>query len=397
MITVKEAEFVKIFQSIKLLLGVTLLLPGLVKAQNTVQPYVSFTTVQDSNLYRLDSNIDEASLPSTLSKSDTIYQTAVGLNMDWTVSRQQFLVNASMTDSRYDKNESLDNSGQNLSATWNWLVGSHVQGRIGMAHNVALSDFANSVDQQGSEKTADSLSANANWHFHPDWRIGYAIKDDNVSYDNEAQALLERQDQTHSLNVDYLVISGSRVGLKFSQLDSHIPNNTGNDNQYTQNSYLVTTLWNVTGKSNLNAEVGLVNRDYQDVAQNGYNGLSMNVAYDLQATGKLAFKLGISRGVSATDDVFGTDRETTGASLGVNWSVSEKVSVNSSVNHQISDFLNTTNKYSESYDSMSLGLGYKPHRKFDIGLNYSQSRRDSDLILKDYESDKLSLSLAIKL
>ncbi len=387
----------KIFQSIRLLLGVTLLLPGLVKAENTVQPYVSIKTVQDSNLYRLDSSVDESSLPSTLSKSDTIYKTAVGLKMNWTASRQQFLVNASMIDSRYDKNESLDNTGQNLSAAWNWLVGSHVQGRIGMAHKVALGDFANSIDQQGSEKTTDSLSANANWHFLPDWRIGYAIKDDNISYDNEAQALFERQDQTHSLNVDYLVTSGSRVGLKFSQLDSHIPNNSGDDNQYTQNSYLVTTLWNVTGKSNLNAEVGLVNRDYQDVAKNGYSGLNMNVSYDLQATGKLAFKLGASRGVSATDDVFGTDRETTGASLGVNWSVSEKVSVNSRVNHQISDFLNTTDKYSESYDSISLGLGYKPHRKFDIGLNYSQSRRDSDLLLRDYESDKVSLSLAIKL
>lgn len=380
-----------------LLLSITLFLPGLVQAENTLHPYVSITAVQDSNLYRLDSNIDEASLPSTLSKSDTIYQTAVGLNVDWTLSRQQFLVNASMTDSRFDKNESLDNTGQNLSATWNWLVGSNFKGKVGVNHNIALSDFANSIDQQASQKTADSLFANANWHFHPDWQVGYGINEYNVAYDTEAQALLERQDQTHSFNVDYLVNSGSRVGLKYSQLDSHIPNNSSFDNQYTQSSYLLTTLWNVTGKSNLSAEVGQVNRDYQDVTQNGYNGLSMNVTYDLQATGKLAFKLGVSRGVSASDDVYGADRETTGVNLGANWSVSEKVSINSRVSHQISDFINTADNYSESNDSISLGLGYKPHRNIDIGLNYSQSRRDSDLILRDYKSDKLSLSLAIKL
>ncbi len=400
---VKEAEFVKKLQSIRLLLGVTLLLPGLVQAENTLQPYASITMVQDSNIYRLDSNIDEASLPSTLSKSDTIYQTAVGLNVDWTLSRQQFLINASMTDSRFDKNESLDNTGQNLSATWNWLVGSRFKGRIGVNHNIALSDFANSIDLQASQKTADSLFANANWHFHPDWQVGYGINDYNVSYDKKTQALLERQDQTHSLNLDYLVSSGSRVGLKYSQLDSHIPVSSGFDNQYTQSSYLVTTLWNVTGKSNLSAEVGLVNRDYQNVNQSGYNGLDMNVAYDLKATGKLAFKLGASRGVSASDDVYGTDRVTTGVSLGANWSVSEKVSINGRVNHQIGDFINTDlinnipAGYTETNDSISLGLGYKPHRKIDIGLNYSKSRRDSDINFRDYRSDKLSLSLAIKL
>lgn len=400
---VKEAEFVKILQSIRLLLGATLLLPGLVQAENTLQPYASITMVQDSNIYRLDSNIDEASLPSTLSKSDTIYQTAVGLNVNWTVSRQQFLVNASMTDSRFDKNENLDNTGQSLSATWKWLVGSNFKGRMGVNHNISLSDFANSIDLQASQKTADSLFANANWHFHPDWQVGYGINDYNVSYDTKTQALLERQDQTHSLNLDYLVSSGSRVGLKYSQLDSHIPVSSGFDNQYTQSSYLVTTLWNVTGKSNLSAEVGLVNRDYQDVTQNGYNGLNMNVTYDLQATGKLAFQLGAFRGVSASDDVYGTDRETTGVSLGANLSVSEKVSINGRVSHKISDFINTDfinnipAGYSESNDSISLGLGYKPHRNIDIGLNYSQGRRDSDLNLRDYKSDKLSLSLAIKL
>jgi len=388
---------VKKIQSIILLISLTLFLPGLVLAENTVEPYASISAIQDSNLYRLDSKINTASLPSTLSKSDTIYQTAVGLNVDWMASRQQFLVNASLTDNRFEKNKNLNNTGQNLSAIWNWLIGSHVNGRIDIKHNVALSDFANTYNLQSSEKTVDAVSANGNWHFHPDWRVGYAIEEYKVSYGNQTQAFLERQDQTHSFNVDYLVNSGSRVGLKFSQLDSHVPNNYGFDNQYTQNSYLVTTLWNVSGKSNLNAEAGLVKRKYQDVTKNGYDGLNMNVTYDLQATEKLAFKLDASHGVSASDDVFGLDRKTTGASLGVNWSVSQKIFVNAGVNHQISDFLNTTQKYSETYDSVNLGLGYKPHRNLDIGLNYSQSRRDSDLILRDYKSDKISLSLAVKL
>ncbi len=383
----------------------SLLLPGLVKAENTLEPFVSLITVQDNNLYRLDSAIDEALLPSTLSKSDTIYQTAVGLNLDWTVSRQQFLVNASMVDSRFDKNDSLDNMGQNLDAKWNWLVGSHVTGQVGVTNKKTLADLANTVSREGSEHTVQKMFASSNWRFHPDWRIGLGVSDYDSSYDTQAQQVLDRKDLSQSVNLDYLANSGSRVGLKFIQQDSQLPNRVVTesstiDNEYTQQSMLVTTLWTVTGKSRLNAEAGLVNRHYLSISDRDYDGLNLKVDYDWFPTGKFIVNLGARRQIVSSDNLDSNYSENTAFNLNANWLYTDKVIFTSQIKQEQRDYAvdsGGSSTLKETYDTLSVGVNYKPHRNFDVGFNYTQSQRDSTQLFRDYESDMLSLSLTITL
>ncbi len=397
----------KKFQSIRLLLGAAVLLPGLVQAENTLQPFVSITTVQDNNLYRLDSSVDETSLPSTLSKSDTIYQTAVGLNLDWTVSRQQFVVNASMTDSRFDKNENLDNMQQNLNARWNWLVGSHVTGQLGASHKSKLADFGNTVTLDRSIQTTQNLFLNSNWRFHPDWQVGFGLAENELNYDSQEQKVLQQEDSIQSVNVDYLANSGSRVGLKFIQQDSKqpnaiIPESGSSTSEFEQQSMLLTTLWAVTGKSKLNGEVGMVSRHYKNQSTSNYDALNFKVDYDWVATGQLLVNLGAYQRATDSQDELSSARETTGVNLSANWLFSDKVTFNSRLNQSVSDRyvttgLVTSDTVKEIYSGYSLGVSYQPHHNFDIGLNYAKSQRESEQLLRDYDADSITLSLTITL
>lgn len=392
-----------------LIVPLGLSLPLVSYAEAEVTPFVSITTVSDSNLYRLDEAVDETQLSDGVSKTDTIYQTAVGLDVNWKVNRQKILLNAFMVDSRFDKNQGLDNLGQSLESRWDWLFGSHLSGVLSYDREVTLSDFANTSETDKSERTQDRVNATARWRYHPDWRIGVNLRGYNSSYDTQARSAFDNEVTSKSIELDYLANSGSRLGLRLQTVDGRLPNRevTGSsfiDNRYEQNSVLVTALWNISGKSRFDADFGLVSRRHPNIVQRDYDGVNVNLKFDWFSTSKLVFSAELFRKIVSSEDLLASYSENTGVNVSTIWSISDKLSLNAQVATENRDYSGNTgfingveSTLEERYDSYSLGLRYQPHRNFDIGLSYSQSSRDSSRVLRDYSADIVSLNLTVKL
>ncbi|MEA1989580.1 MAG: XrtB/PEP-CTERM-associated polysaccharide biosynthesis outer membrane protein EpsL [Pseudomonadota bacterium] len=376
-------------------------------AEGEVIPFISLTTVSDNNLYRLDNSIDEDLL--SVSKSDTIFQTAVGLNVDWKVSRQSFLFKASMVDSRFDKNSQLDNLGQNLSAKWNWLFGSQFKGVASVDHNVTLSDFANTTSLQKSERTQDRVNLTGNWRYHPSWQVGLGLNTYDSFYDTVEREVSDLEQVVTSLNWDYLSKTGSRLGLKLQSTNGELPNRVVTedsfiDNEFDQNALLISALWISSGKSRFDIDFGLVTRKHPNISERDYDGVNANLKYEWFPTGKLLFVAEGYRKVVSSEDLLASYSENTGVKITSAWLFSDKVRLNANLGSEKRGYSGQTgfidgleSTLEEQYDNYSLGLQYQPHRNFDLGLSYNRSYRDSTRELRDYSDDLISLNLTINL
>ena len=382
---------------------------SVVHSEGEVTPYFSITTLSDNNLYRLDDKVDENSLAAGVSKSDSIYQTKVGVDLDWKISRQQFLVSGALTDSRYDKNSQLDNLGQKLNAKWNWVVGSRFQGVASYQKDISLTSFSDTVDFQKSELTVDSLSFSGFWNYHPSWRVGSGIVKRDSTYDTEARAIYNRETLTTNFDWDFLAETGSRIGLRLQTENTILPNRIVTedsliDNEYQQDSILITSFWNFSQKSRINANFGLVSRNHQSIQERDYDGINANFKYSWSPAARFLLSLEGFRRINSTDDILASYSENTGFKVNSVWSYSEKIRLNAGFDNELRDYSGQTglieslsSTLKDNYSNMSLGLIYKPHRTFNFGLGYNKSLRDSNGILRDYTSDSVSLNFTLKL
>lgn len=374
-------------------------------AEADVSPFVGFQVVNDDNLYRIDSG---ATLPTDLSKSDQINQLSAGLDVDLDVSRQSFLLNAKIVDTRFEKNDQLDYVGKNVKGTWQWKAGSHVFGVVSIGQDVTLSDFSTSTVLQKSERTELTQALSVNWRYHPDYQVGVFVQNYDSSYDLAARKTSDREQVNASLNWVYLANSGSKIGLQYQNLDGENPNrelnvNSTIDNEYKQESLMVTVLWNASVKSKLSGEFGVINRTNPNISGRDYDGVNLDFAYDWFPTGKLGLNVEAFRKVVSSDDLLASYSENTGLAVNANWLWSDKVRLTASWTNESRDFVGiddvTTSlpELDERYVSQTLGVGYRPNRNVDVSLSLSNMLRDSNRALRDYESNMVALNLIVNL
>ena len=370
-------------------------------SEGEVTPFASFTATSDDNLYRLNSS----SNPVGLSKSDVIYQTAAGVSVDWRLSRQEFALSGSIIDSKFKNNNQLDNLGGGVNGRWNWVIGNRFSGVISASESISLPNFEETVSQEKTKRTTRNLSASGNWRYHPDWRIGSTFSAYSSDYDSISRKNSDFKKAIGSVNLDYLVSSGSRVGLKVQTEKGEFVNRVNtvtNDREYTQTAFLLTTLWNISGKSDLVAELGHVSREHPNITERDYSGLNASVKYNWSVTGKLDVSTEAFRRTDSTEDVSATYSEDTGVKLGLSWALTEKLMVSGSASKGKRNLSGQTGIILEStledrYSYRSVNLNYSLNRNIDVALGYSHNSRDSNRLYREYYSNLWSLSLKVKL
>jgi len=376
-------------------------------SEGNFTPFISASALTDSNIYRLDDSISESSLSEDTSKSDKLYRTTVGLNLDWTVSRQAFYVSGSLQDTRYEKNTQLDNLAKNLNARWNWLLGSRLTGIVSASQSIGLSNFEDTGVREKVERTISQLNASGNWRYHPDWQLGLAFRTLDIGYDSETRNVSDLKQLATSVNLDYLVKTGSRIGFKLENEVGEFPNRVNSlffDDKYTQNSFLLTTFWNISGKSSFNSEFGYVSRSHPDITERDYEGLNATLRYNWAVTTKVNIFAEAFRRTASSEDILASYSENTGTKITAQWIPTDKITVSGLLSKETRDYTGQTglipgvdSTLEDRFINKTLSVKYEPHKNFDISLGYTDSSRESNGNLRDYTAEQYSLTLKINL
>lgn len=349
--------------------------------------YVAERVTRDSNVFRVANN----------RQSDTHSTTTVGLNVDKTVSRQRFLAGASLDLVRYNRFTDLNHLGRNARALWLWELGNQWSGQFGYAERKALGSFSNIPGRSSNSLKIQRVHGEAAYLLTPSWQLQAGIAEQAQRNSEQIREVNDVDLRTLNLAVNYISPAGNKLGVGFTQDDGQplhrqIVGPLSYDNTYTQRAIDVHADWAITGKSHLKARLAQVQRDYDELSYRDYDGATLHLTYDWQATGKLALSVVAQRDISPDEDIQTSFVLVKGIAFRPSYVLSEKVKLMANADFSTREYLGdhglapgTMVGRSDRVRLLSATVSYQPMRSLTLLLSGQRESRSSNYRFADYD------------
>jgi len=355
----------------------------LVPTPNAITPYAGVGIGYDDNVLRLQ-NAAAAQAMGLGGLSDTTRTEQVGLVLDQTISRQHLTANVNVVNVDYDRFVQLDHLDKNASASWNWHVGNHVEGNVGLSYSQGLTPFVDFHLLASNIRTQVNAYMDASWLFHPSWRVRAGLTHSDLTYDLASQTPGNNTQLQTELGIDYLAASGSTAGLQLrhTNADFPIPEQVGTMavfNGYQQNELKAKIDWLLTGKTRLHFSGGWVSRTQNEFSVRNFSGMNARASADWSPTGKINVSAAVWREIGAVDDLSNVYSINHGASLASSWAYSEKVRLVAQLKYEKRDFSQSTADGTLGADAgdvsrnAALTIVYNPTKKWEFQLSGTRS------------------------
>lgn len=374
-------------------------------SNHAVRPFVRFSALYDDNVLGLPSQVAVQDVIGLDSKSDVSQTLEVGVLLDKKYGRQYFTGNLKANKTKYDTYKFLDFDGRDVSGNWNWFLGNHLEGNLGLSYVRGLTPFTDFHQPVKNIRTQKREYLDASWRFHPSWRARSGLSKNYLDYELFSQQFLNRVETRSELGLDYVARSVSSIGLLAAhtrgsypvqlQLSSAMP--TGS---YQQDEIKANIDWRLSGKTRLQLLAGKVSRTNEDVRLRDFSGFNARLTGEWLATGKLEVNGALWRETGIAEDLSAVYSINKGASLTPRWKVSEKALVEMQVKYEKRDFSQSLATASsvlgvrqDALRSASLSLIYKPLRGLTVQASVFNVAKFSDLPTDTYRRNGLSISL----
>jgi len=397
-----------------------LALCGLLAAPATAQesnPYyigLSQTLTHDTNLLRLTTR---QAAPAGFSKSDTSSTTALIAGIDQPFGRQRFYGNVSLRANRFDKNKVYDNDGYTVSTGLDFSTVERVSGTISASANRGLSRF--NTEEIGlltdkNVESVESLGATVRVGVVTEYTVEVSANHrrvDNSLDDDRVRARNFRQD-TASVGLRWRPSPDLNVGLALRGSQGTYPEfrrtPTGYQaDQFDRQDVDFTVFYRPSGVSRLDLRLSEGKTEYDLATQRNFSGLTGNLTWRWQATGKVALFTSYTRdtgqdsyaisffGVPGTSDYARTSDR---LALKAEWAFSAKVAFEAGLAHTDRKLVRTIDNPffpsdasgREKVSTLTLGGRWAPVRWALLGCNIESIRRSgsgtlgSDLKAESY-------------
>ena len=370
-----------------LFLGVFLLWSRVGVATDIIQPYVSASITQDSNLFRFskDRVSDDA--------SDTISRIEAGVGVDYPISRQRLNLRASINRNQFQRYEFLDYDGNDGQAVWNWQVGNLWQGDLGYTRSQTLASFAETQATVRDVRTQQSAFADAIYKLHPDWRLHWGGR--WYALESSRNQFINSDETSGVLGVDYISNANNSVGVQGQFLEASFPGQTTLtsrfDNGFSQTTISSVADWSYSVSSRFQGRLGYTQRRYNQLVTRDFNGMTRRLTYNWSVTGKTLLSVAAWREVGAVGDVINTFAVIKGSSLDLSWFPTRKIFIRGGIVYRSQDFrgdsgfaLGVDGKREDEMRTVSASLGYSPLQNIQLSLDGVVEQRDSTRIFIDY-------------
>jgi hypothetical protein len=259
-----------------------------------------------------------------------------------------------------------------------WKLGSVVDGVLHVREERSAPSFASNNAIGLTLNTASNADAKINLKITPEWRL-----DAGATYSKLEAPLqfypdfVDREVGTQ-LGIRYLGVANLSSGFEFAHIDGDFYN-APEVGPYTQNSGEFKADYAVSGVSKLNAGIGYTRR-VQSGNEGTVSGLTGELGYNRQLTGKTALNVQLIRAVNSYVAAGGSEIDTT-ASVGLIWQATYKVGVDLEGSYTHSTFIgqaipnSVANGRVDHDKAASLSVKYQAFRKLQFrGYVKSQSR-----------------------
>ncbi|MBT9566916.1 MAG: outer membrane beta-barrel protein [Thiobacillus sp.] len=373
--------------------------------EETFSPYVRGHYGYDSNLFRLNSEQQALSVLGRSRMDESYYSLAAGINANLKVSRQVIKARAELNRTEFDTYDTLDYDGRDLLLQWDWLAGSRLTGNVGVAEKLTQASYAN-VRQPVSNlvRTRRGFFQGA-FKVGSPWQVLFGTE--RIQTNNDAIAQQAQNATTDSVNtgVQYQTAKGSTLALMSRYTDGHYPNRqligtTPVNNDYRQWDNGVVMGWAPSGKTKMAGTLNYTRRNYADLPQRNFSGLTGLLSMDWMVTGKTTLKTEVHRDIGAIDNTTASYTVNNGVSLGVDWNPTAKLALNTRLRYDSIDFsgdpaptLAGRSAREDQLTTMQAGVEYAVLRNTQLGLFLQRGIRRSSEPLSAYDYNSAHLTV----
>lgn len=370
-----------------------------------IKPYVASSLLYDSNFLRVSDNVDPVSATGKSDKSDFIKQVGAGFDMDWTISRQHIIVKANVNQNWFQNFTSLDYTGWNTQAQWNWQLGNNLDGEIGYTNIQALGNFAQLNGILDNLINNQRYFANAGYLFHPNGKIKFGVFRAESKFDGTSRQFSNNTEDNAELNLQYLSPTGSTLGLRVIATDGQYPQRqltagSTQDNAYTRMNYSVTADWHVNNKTHIDGLVGYTQQNYAHFGARNFSDITAELNMKWQASDKTLLELSGRRLITQADNLFSSFVLSQGVWFNFSWQSTPKISLKLPMSYQQQQFLGgggtSAAGFGEQKDNVgNIGVNvmYQPLDSISVGPVLNYEKRDSNNPISSYETKSAGVNL----
>jgi exopolysaccharide biosynthesis operon protein EpsL len=389
------------------LLSKIILLTGFFSAFSTnaegildLNPYVSGSTMYDSNLFRFSSK-SEAQAAGFTRQHDTIKRIDAGISANLRLSRQLVNFNASVNESRYSEFKFLDNTGNALRLAWQWRLGSKLSGELSASRNQSIAGFTDIDIIVNNLRTFERQRASINWQFIPDWTM-YGVRETGTFENDQAVFKnLDSKDDVYEAGLRYQSQLGTQMGVFYRMVETEFPRRTafarfffGEAAKETQ--YGINLAWLPSPTTKLSAQLSAVDLAREGAPQRDFDGLNQRWTIEHMLTGKTNLQASVYKEVTPVDAFLATYAEIKGANAGLVWSATPKSSLSSSISYVHRAFLGADVGFTNAIEQSditkraNLTFSYAPTLDAVIQIAYLAEWRDANINLQDYQFQSIN-------
>lgn len=347
---------------------------------------VAQTIAYESNLIRLR---DNQALPAGLSKSDTVYSTALVAGVDQPFGRQRLFGTANFSNNRYSRNGDFNSSGYALRLGLDWQTIERVSGRASVSSDRTVrADVRDASDRfilRSNAETANQFDASVNVGLVTRLSAEATLQQRDVRYSAAEAAFREYKQRSASLGLRYKPGSTTTWGLGLRQTRWDYPNLlvgvADTNDRRVRNALDASLVWQPTGVSSYDIRLSSGKTEHRQFNSRDFSGVTGSAGWDWRPLAKLRFNTRLSRDSGQDADRVTTayTRTTDTLRVAADYALSAKIGMNlavSAYNRQLDGRGQVVSGLSgrENGNSLTLGARWAPVRSTVVGCNVSADR-----------------------
>lgn len=366
---------------------------GLAFSQSEFQPYASSSYQYDSNLFDLPSS----AVPPGISNSDSTLKYVAGLHGDARWSQDEFTCDLEGRRFNFDRNSYLDYNSYLLSGRLAWVLGSVVQGSVGVRQEQLLEPFAQEASTtlaMEKDRVADTL---VRIGLQPRWHVELGAKYHQIDAPQIDLPNFGLHETTGTAALKYLVMAKLELGVDAQYLAGDVYGAPG-ILPYRQKTADFSANYAATGISSFTASAGYTKRTAPLLEAGNYSGPTGTLEYTRKLTGKTSLNLQLSRVVNSYVAQGNAEIDTI-ANASIDWKATRKINVGLKLSETHGVFtgqplvLGYLTGLRDQYLQMALDVRYKPARWMLFRLYGQYQRRNANEALFTFNGDTIGLEV----
>lgn len=369
---------------------------------DTLQFKAGETVRHDSNVFRLSDSANTQALLGTPSRSDTVYDTTLGLKLDKRYSLQRFELSATADNFHYNRFSQLDYTAVNYAAAWRWSLTPKFHGNLTTDRHEYIDYYAD-LQNLGelNHRTDRTTALDGEYELTGAWRLlGGAYHQSSrssVAYTFEGDYGMTGGEA----GLRYVFASGTSLAYRYKfdhgEYSGLPPGTLFFANNFSDRTHEFRLDWAPTGRVTLDARLAYQSRTNDGNGVRDFSGVVGGADATWAITAKTSLTGGLSRQLISyqtnTDSYFALDS----LYIAPTWRATEKTTVKLRLEHGRLSFYGPVPGYAsdnrrDTTNLASLSLEWKPLRTVTLAAAVVRDTRGSNLPGFDYKNTGISLS-----